>query len=176
MKKQWVFLPSSTMCSLGVMSGCASQLRAAGEASQASLQAAVERTVQRAVREEVAPRLQAMVEELRGSVEAYVASFRVNSGELREVREMVEEMKKMLEEGEREEEEETVTEGEIDTLVAEGRVGELILRLGNAKEHPLLLYAMEQIVENNVDLTDGVEPGLLITLAYMVGERGRGEE
>ena len=91
-KKQWVFLPSSTMCSLGVMSGCASQLRAAGEASQASLQAAVERTVQRAVREEVAPRLQAMVEELRGSVEAYVASFRVNSGELREVREMVEEM------------------------------------------------------------------------------------
>ncbi|KAK8819215.1 hypothetical protein WA538_001788, partial [Blastocystis sp. DL] len=153
---------------LGVMSGCASQLRAAGEASQASLQAAVERTVQRAVREEVAPRLQAMVEELRGSVEAYVASFRVNSGELREVREMVEEMKKMLEEGEREEEEETVTEGEIDTLVAEGRVGELILRLGNAKEHPLLLYAMEQIVENNVDLTDGVEPGLLITLAYMI--------
>ena len=55
-------------------------------------------------------------------------------------------------------------------------MGELILRLGNAKEHPLLLYAMEQIVENNVDLTDGVEPGLLITLAYMVGERGRGEE
>ena len=82
----------------------------------------------------------------------------------------------MLEEGEREEEEEPVTEGESDTRVAEGRGGELILRLGNAKEHPLLLYAMEQIVENNVDLTDGVEPGLLITLAYMVGERGRGEE
>lgn len=162
--------------SLSVMSSCASQMRSASNDSLQSLQQTVERTVQQTMQEEVVPRLQAMMEEMRQSVSEYVESFQVNSGELQTVRQMVEEMKKLLESHSQACEGSEVTEGEIDELVAEGRVGELILRLGNSKDHPLLLYAMDQIVENNVDLTDGIEPGLLITLAYMVGEARRGEE
>ena len=162
--------------SLGVMSSCAAQMRSASGESLQSLQQSVERTVQQTMQEEVVPRLQAMVEEKRQSVSEYLLSFQVNSGDLQAVRQMVEEMRKMLETRSQPEEGKEITEGEIDELVAEGRVGELILRLGNSKDHPLLLYAMDQIVENNVDLTDGIEPGLLITLAYMVGVAKKGEE
>ena len=158
------------MRSLSVVSACAAQLRSASGEALGSLQTTVERTVQATMAETVEPRLRAMTEAMQTSVETYLRSLRASDGELRALRESVEALRELLATGAAAKEAAEVTEGEIDALLAEGRVGELILRLGNAKEHPLLLYALEQIVERNVDLTDGVEPGLLITLAYMAGD------
>ena len=56
----------------------------------------------------------------------------------------------------------------MDELISEGKINELIMQLGHSKDQQLVMYTLDQMVANEIDLMDGVEPGLLITLAYLV--------
>ena len=59
-------------------------------------------------------------------------------------------------------------ESDVDELISEGKINELIMQLGHSKDQQLVMYTLDQMVANEIDLMDGVEPGLLITLAYLV--------
>lgn len=157
----------------------ASQLKNTNTETVKTVQQTVERVVHSSLREEVIPRLETMAGEMRQSVVEYVTSFQVNSGDLQMVKQCVEamhdevqEMRLMIQNLQTDTTTCSPSElraSDVDDFIAEGKINELIMQLGHSKDQQLVMYALDQMVANEVDLMDGVEPGLLITLAYLVG-------
>ena len=153
-------------------------MKSANAETVKSIQQSIERVVHSSLREEVIPRLESMAGEMRQSVVEDVTSFQVNSGDLQMVKQCVEsmhdevqEMRVMIQNMQTEPttcSSSELRESDVDELISEGKINELIMQLGHSKDQQLVMYTLDQMVANEIDLMDGVEPGLLITLAYLV--------